>query len=478
MDTILDVEDVSFTYHSYTDTIAAPLFKRVSLQLEARRVTVLYGKPESGKSTFSKLLAALVPQYHGGELSGSIRIADTLITERRACDLLPVIGIVSQNPEQQLFMPVCEDEIIFPLENLGLSKPQIEERLERVIESYELENLRRSNPSELSGGEKKRLLMAVLDAVDPLLWVLDETFEELDTQWRERIISSLSTRGKSVLILASKDLPIYRQYGQQFAAVIEQRGGNRIETMEYQKASALLGDEPDVSLKITSDIDKQLLCKVDRLRFSYPHRGRSFDLEIGSFSLYSGEILALYGPNGSGKSTLCKLLCGLLSPDSGRILISKEGGLKEARTHELLTCTGYLFQNPDYQIFLPSVEEELSYGPNMGRRDRHEVARSVSEAIELFELGDGRIPPSLMSYGGRKRLQAAVYYLLDRSICILDETDSGLTRTAYVRLVELLANKVDALILITHDTWIAQSCAHRIVKMADGRILEGEVSCS
>lgn len=478
MDRILNVEDLSFTYHSYTDSIAVPLFTDCSLELEAQRVTVLYGKPESGKSTFAKLLAALVPQYHGGELTGSIRIADTLITESRACDLLPIIGIVSQNPEQQLFMPICEDEIIFPLENLGLKKSQIEERLERVIEFYELESLRRSNPSELSGGEKKRLLMAVLDAVDPLLWVLDETFEELDTGWRERILSSLSRRDKSVLVLASKDLPIYREYGQRFAAILEDSDGNRIEVMEYQKASAILGDEPDFSPEGFSIKDSPVLCSVQDMRFSYPHKGRSFDLEIDSFSLCSGEILALYGPNGSGKSTLCKLLCGLLEPDTGKILIRKKDRLKEVRAAELLTNTGYLFQNPDYQIFLPSVEEELSYGPNMSRRDKHEVARSVTEAIELFELGEASTPPSLMSYGSRKRLQAAVYYLLDRSICILDETDSGLTRTAYTHLVQLLANKVEALILITHDTWIARHCAHRIVMMEDGRIIEGGLSCS
>jgi energy-coupling factor transporter ATP-binding protein EcfA2 len=126
----------------------------------------------------------------------------------------------------------------------------------------------------------------------------------------------------------------------------------------------------------------------------------------------------------------------------------------------------YLFQNPDFQIFLPTIAEELELGLRLQGKPRS----LAEEAAELFELPDANTPPALMSYGARKRLQAAVVYLLDRSICIVDEMDSGLDLRQFMNIISLLENTCDALILITHDSKLAEACADRIINMDAGRI--------
>ena len=467
MNTVAEIRNLTFTFNSYPGTTSGPLFTDVSLDLFKHEVHILYGRPESGKTTFGRLLAGLVPMYHGGRLSGSVTIGDKAVIGNPAHDLLRTIGLVFQNPEEQLFMPVCEDEIIFPLEHMGLTHEEMEERLERVIDFYELGSYRVSNPASLSGGEKKRLLMAVLDAIDPDLWVLDETFEELDTRWREKILHSLAERGKSVLILASKDIELYHRYGNRFSCIIEQESGNTILTSDEETVLASLDDRlGSIALPAVSRAPEERVCSAQDLSFTYAHQEHRFSLQIDGLDLYRGEILALYGPNGSGKSTLCRLLCGLLKPDGGRILTRE--GVTPATS--LTKHTGYLFQNPDFQIFLPTIHEELGFGLKQKGIGRKEAEPLITEAAGLFRLGALHSPPAIMSYGKRKRLQAAVYYLLDRKVCILDETDSGISLEDYTMIISLLAKRVDALIFITHDMRIAEHCAHRIVMMGAGRI--------
>ena len=313
--------------------------------------------------------------------------------------------------------------------------------------------------------------MAVLDAVDPDLWVLDETFEELDTRWREKILHSLAERGKSVLIMASKDIELYHRFGNRFSCIVTQESGNTILTSDGETVLASLDDRlGSVALPAVSQGSEERVCSAQDLSFTYTHQEHRFSLQIDGLDLYRGEILALYGPNGSGKSTLCRLLCGLLKPDAGSIRTMADGRLVSASAVSLLKHTGYLFQNPDFQIFLPTIHEELHFGLKQKGIGRKEAEPLITEAAGLFRLGALHSPPAIMSYGKRKRLQAAVYYLLDRKVCILDETDSGISLEDYTMIISLLAKRVDALIFITHDMRIAEHCAHRIVMMEAGRI--------
>lgn len=192
------------------------------------------------------------------------------------------------------------------------------------------------------------------------------------------------------------------------------------------------------------------------------------------FKLYPGEVCTLAGPNGCGKTTLAKLLCGLYSPDKGIINLSGTGGKPTAIPTKLRTSVAYVFQNPDYQIFLPTVQEELAYGLKEKGMKPKEIEIRINEAIRLFRQPALDTPPSLMSYGTRKRLQAAVYWLLERPIAILDEADSGLSFKDFSEIIHLFKRSSRTLLIITHNEAVARQFSERIILMKEGHIVREE----
>jgi energy-coupling factor transporter ATP-binding protein EcfA2 len=179
---------------------------------------------------------------------------------------------------------------------------------------------------------------------------------------------------------------------------------------------------------------------------------------------------ALVGPNGSGKSTLSRSLCGLDSLVAGSISVN---GV-EFTQKQLQTNVGYLFQNPDYGIFLPTVGSEIGWSlRNNKEMSKKEKEQLVLECANLFNLNvDDN--PTMMSYGSRKRVQAAVAYMLNRPFLIIDELDSALTYADSYKIVELLRSNGSAIVIISHDYNFANILAKRIYTIVDGNVVEKE----
>jgi energy-coupling factor transporter ATP-binding protein EcfA2 len=152
------------------------------------------------------------------------------------------------------------------------------------------------------------------------------------------------------------------------------------------------------------------------------------------------------------------------------VSVSKNGSLQPAAAEQHRRFTGYLFQDPDLQIFLPTVLEELSLGLKRMRLANEEIQRRVDRAISLFHLPAGQTPPSLMSYGARKRLQAAVCYLLERPLTIIDEGDSGLGANDFAELVRTFQDSGRTVMFITHDHGLAESLADRVIRIEKGKL--------
>ena len=212
------------------------------------------------------------------------------------------------------------------------------------------------------------------------------------------------------------------------------------------------------------------MLRAEGLSFGFPGPD-GFSLRVESLRLNNAEICVLAGRNGSGKSTLCRILCGLLSPQAGTFSLSSEDGILKASADDLSSSVGYLFQNPDHQIYLPTVYEELSLGLQRRGIRREEIDARVAEAVQLYDLPDPSTPPALMGYGARKRLQAATYHLLERPLLILDEVDAGLSSRAVEALLDALAGQGAGILLITHDLVLARGTADRILAMEQGRIV-------
>ena len=360
--TALSVTDLSFKYPKYGGVVSSLIFQGLDLSLVQGKITLIMGSPESGKTTLSRILTGLIPRFTGGELSGKLNLGRKSLTSLMPYELLEEIGLVFQNSEEQLFTTRCDSEIAFALESLAVPREKIRERVFSALEWLGLSPYEQGNPRNLSGGEKKKLLLACLFALDPAIWLLDETLDEIDRESKLKVLQYLRRSRKTVLIFSSKWLELYREFVHIFYLLSEGRlydaGEGQPEPGFWQKLEErgllLTKESAGSSLRppvpLSSARDSTPLIQIRELKFSYQANfGRSLDftLSIHDFSVYKGEIVALVGPNGSGKSTLARVLCGLLKPQSGEILIADKRNQRAAAVEELKSYTGYLFQNPD-----------------------------------------------------------------------------------------------------------------------------------
>ena len=455
-DPCLDIRNLSFTYQSWKKEKNSPVLAGLDLRLEHKSKTLLLAPFDRGKSTLARIISGLCPKYLPGALEGSVHICGKDLANTEPWELLLDCGYVSQNPQEQFVALSVEDEIAFPLEALGLTRVEIARRVDSALVNWGLDDLRTSSQQELSGGERKRVLLAVQQAIHPHFWVLDESFDDLDRSWREYLTTLIREGEGTTLVLASRYLEQFEDLFDQFALLDEGkiRFGEKAEILH--SFSILCSDElpnPLNDQKILIQDEHTLVCSsllTVRIRIS-TLEAKPFKLSVPSFTITSGDLVTLVGPNGSGKSTFSRLLCGLDEPKEGTFTLDGE----EMNQRELNRSVGYLFQNPDLQIFLPTVREELSWSLKR-RKDLNDgqVSRMVSECASLFGL-DLEETPSTMSYPLRKALQAAVYYLLDRPFYILDELDNALTYTVALSIIALLRRNGAGILLITHDRTFA-----------------------
>ncbi len=455
------------------DIPAAPLFDGLDTALAPGEQGVLLGGADQGKSTLSRILAGLVPRFTGGVLEGVVEAGGADVRCTPPFHLLEAVGVVFQDPDEQLFTTRCDTEVAFALESQGVARGEMERRVAAALDLVGLGGFRERNPGTLSGGEKKRLLIACLAAVDPRLWVLDEVFQELDGAWKAALVARLRETGRTALFLDSRWSPLY---GSGFSAgvvdggrVRRAGGGSAMDAALLERHGILLAAGAE-GPRHSAGAGEPVL-RTENLRFSFPGAG-AFGLSVDGLQLRRGEVCALVGRNGSGKSTLARLLCGLASPASGAISLRQGTVMRPATARDLQCRVGYMFQNPDYQVFLPTVAEELALGLRAAGACDAEVERKVRGAIDTFGLPPPGTPPALMSYGARKRLQAATYHLLERDLYILDEIDSGLSYKEVLPMVDALAAGGAGLLMITHDTALARAAARRVVLIDQGRIVQ------
>lgn len=214
------------------------------------------------------------------------------------------------------------------------------------------------------------------------------------------------------------------------------------------------------------------LIRVESISFSYEIARPA--LTDVSLTVTSGEFLALIGRNGSGKTTLAKHLNGLLKPSTGRVLVG-ETDTQEEVVGELARQVGYVFQNPDHQLFLPTVRQEIAYGPaklGLGGDALEDRIRETLERFGLTELADRH--PAVLGRGVRRLTALAATYAMRPRVLVLDEPTGGLDRRFAGRLMDLLvalAAEGHAIILITHDMRLVADYAQRVLLLREGRVI-------
>jgi energy-coupling factor transport system ATP-binding protein len=453
---VIRAEEFSFTYPipSGMEGVAGPAFfrkalDRINLTVSEGDFVLLTGGSGSGKSTLLLALSGMLPHVTGGKIGGTLHLGGKEIRTLNPSALSETAGVAFQNPHTQLFTPTVREEIAFPLQNRGVPSGEMEEKIRRSLEFTGLAGYGDRNPRELSGGEKQRLLLAVLLAWDPPLYLLDEPLSALDPPGAVQILGLLKTlnreRGKTI-ILAEKNLE-----GGEFHRRFHLSGGCLVkeEHLSYPVCPPVPGkDYPRDASLILSGLD-----------FSYPGAPPLF--KNFSLTLNPGETIGLSGANGTGKTTLASLLMGFLKPAAGRLLLG-ERDLSGHSVAERAGLLGYLFQNPDHQLFASSLREELGFGLPEGDRESR-----IDDILEAFGLKPWEnIPPAMLSFALRKRVALAAAAARDTPFMILDEPDWGQDREGMDmirRFVRQGAGQGRGFLLISHNRLLVKELADREV---------------
>lgn len=508
MGAAISIQDLSFTYAETT----SPALRNVSGQVEEGTFVVVMGHEGAGKSTLCYTLNALVPRFFGGEYAGRVVVLGVEVAKAKVAEMAPRVGLVFQDFEAQLFSTSIELEMAFGPENLRLPRDEIERRIDRYLRFVGLAEMRRREPASLSGGQKQRLAIASVLALEPAVLVMDEPTTDLDPIGREEVlsISDMLRQEHRTLLVVEQDPGAATDADQVWlmreGEIVAQGSPRQVLTDLALLESCGVQPPPTVALFRALDwpgqplTPKEAIALIRQHNLAHPHplvvNGRTADgrpvildvrdvdyiyptreveaLKGVSLQIRQGEFAAIVGQNGSGKTTLAKHLNGLLKPTRGEVLFRNQP-VQAIRRTEIAQRVGYVFQNPDHQIFSSTVREEVGFSLKMAGLDEKTIRDRVAEALEVVGLsGYEEEVPFTLTKGERQRVAVASVLAAQPEVIILDEPTTGLDYRHLWSMMEMLRTlhrQGHTVIIITHSMWVTAEYAERVLVMKDGRIL-------
>jgi energy-coupling factor transporter ATP-binding protein EcfA2 len=464
---------------------AEPALHDVDLEAGAG-LTLVAGDSGGGKSTLLRLLDGLVPQFHGGRVAGSARVAglDPFTTPVRI--MAGKAGLVFQDVETQSVYGTVEREIAFGLENAGMPRPSMHDRVDAALAALSIEHLRTRRLTTLSGGERQRVQLAAVLALEPEVIALDEPTSQLDRPGAEAFMAacrSLAAEGRAV-VLAEHRLEDAIELAD--ALVVVERGRVEGPGDPGSLVGRLASPPPLVELARELGLDA-LPLGVEEARAciaaatpgppaavrTQPRRlsrltWQAEGLAIGpagrpivegiSMAIGAGEVLAVVGSNGSGKTTLLRTIAGLLAPIAGAVETAVER-------------VAYVPQNPGALLHLPTLRAEVELTAR-----RLGVPGPLDALLESFGLAGvaDRYPRDLSS-GQRQRGALAAALAGAPHLALLDEPTRGMdlaARRALDRVIRTMSEAGTSVVVATHDMELAGDVADRVVLLEQGRAVD------
>ncbi len=493
---LIEVRSVSFSYDAKNTGRA---LNRVSFFVnEGERVAIL-GHNGSGKSTLAKIMGGIIDPSEG-----SCLINGQDINEMDFRELRKTVGLVFQDPENQIVAAMVEDDTAFAPENQGLPPDEIQTRVDTALAEADMLHKKGASVSALSGGEKQRLALAGVLAADVKCLILDEPTAMLDPSGRvnvEKVLRYLHAEGMTIIQIT------HQLEAENFSdiqrVIVLSKGGIIWEgdtASFWDNAENLAFTIPD-SLKIKRYCDFHGVkfpeglatlkpsagktespkatgpekFRIDGLGFRY--EGKSYALKDIHAEIYAGEWLSVIGRTGSGKSTLVQHLNALYKIQEGQIYF--DGATlpqKGEEVHTLRQKTGLVFQNPEDQLFSATVKEELAFAPKNAGFRGEELDEAVNYGLECAGLGRDFLTrrPIALS-GGERRLVAIASVLSAKpEVIVLDEPLAGLDASYQAKILGMLARLRDegrTVITVTHDLDMALHYSDRILLLRDSHVV-------
>lgn len=521
------MEQVGFAYQE-----TPPVLEGLDFRLEEGDFLVVFGANGAGKTTLCYLLSGVIPHIWAGTRRGEVSVCGLDPWSVPMHRLASHVGIVLQDPEAQLAMPNVRLELAFGPANLGLPREEIFARIPQALAAVGLEGFEARGTAALSGGQKQRVALASALMLAPRLLILDEPTSQLDPLGNAEVLEALrriqGREGLTVLMTTHNTQDIL-DLGLGTAALVLDRGrvaawGPVDEVLAQVELLERVGVHPPPLQKIWAAVAPDLngraeaaasvaclaaairggleagrlrvreiarpgedgggagaagaaeppLLEVDGLSFAYPGDPPVQALRDVDLTVRAGEFVGLIGQNGSGKSTLVRCLVGVLRPQQGAVRFRGKD-IARFRVGQLSTRIGLVLQNPDYQLFSISAEEEVLFGLRNLGVPPEEAARRTRAALAEVGLGEVRdVFPFRLSFGDRRKLAVASVLAMGPELLILDEPTTAQDyhgRYLLAELAERLRAAGKTILMITHDMDLIARYARRLVVMRDGEVV-------
>ena len=469
-----------------------PILKNINLSISPGTYVTLMGPNGSGKSTLALLIKGILTPS-----SGSVTVDGlSSMNDLSHFEIMKRVGLVFQNPESTIVTTTVETELAFGLENLGVPRDEMNERVNETLQRFDLGQYRHTNPTNLSGGEKQRLALASVMIMKPSYLILDEPTALLDPQGQKSLLDSIQSAvrdGSTVMhitqfsfeALISDRLIVLDESGVCFdgkpADVLSKTNEYRscgIEFMNSLGEIPVYGEKtrittPDDIVPSSSSVNEKEKSKISDKSFKIVLEGVSYSYDKGtpfekcalnnvSLTFTGGTSTVLFGASGSGKSTLLEIAAGITSPTGGKINVNGN------------PVRAMAFQLPEDQVSGNTVESYIDFGPRNTGIPESELDNVISEALLAVGLEPDEYrkrDPFTLSGGEKRRVALAGVLAMRPEVIVLDEPTAGLDRRGMdlvIRFLEEYMGNGCTLLFSTHDFEVARCLGDNAVVLDHG----------
>ena len=499
---IITFNNFSFQYHSQSE----PTLKGIQLTIYEGEKVLIVGPSGSGKSTLAQCINGLIPNIYEGEIQGTATVAGKNIQETSLFDLSFDVGTVLQDTDGQFIGLTVAEDIAFALENDAVEQAEMKKAVQKWSEIVELNQLLQHRPQDLSGGQKQRVSMAGVLINQSKILLFDEPLANLDPragQETKATVLIIEHRLEDVLC-ESVDRIIVMNEGtiisdttpdellrqdtltQQgireplYVTAMKYAGIDLTQVSHLDKLAEVSGEmvlpkmtQWSVQPSSVSAVKGAELLRLEQVSYQYDRHGEKV-LDDFSVTIHHGEMISIVGKNGAGKSTLSKIICGFITPQSGKILWEGQD-FSNYSIKERADKIGYVMQNPNQMISKKMIFEEVALGLVLRDVPQAEIEERVTNILHICGLYPFRNwPISALSFGQKKRVTIASILVLEPELLILDEPTAGQDFKHYTEMMTFLEelNRLGVTILmITHDMHLMLEYTTRALVVCDGRLL-------